>query len=338
MQKNSRILITGGLGFIGSALIKFLISNTNHYICNIDKVTYASNLNSLGNISQNKRYSFYKENILNQNKLFKIFKIFKPNYIFHLAAETHVDKSILNPLSFIKTNVLGTAALLNVAYKYWTQLTFSEKELFRFLHISTDEVFGDLEKGQPFNEKTPYNPSSPYSASKASSDHFVRAWYRTFKLPVIITNCSNNYGPFQHQEKFIPLTIHKILNRHKIPVYGNGLQVRDWLHVDDHVEALYNVMSYAKIGETYNIGGNCEKKNLEVVNMICEYIDLKKNNLNNNFSSKSLINFVNDRPGHDNRYAIDNTKIRNELKWTPKKIFNIGLVETIDWYISNFEN
>lgn len=326
------IFVTGGAGFIGSALIKFLINKTSHNIFNIDKLTYAANLKSLESVEKNKNYTFIKEDINNTNKIIDLFNCHRPTFVFHLAAESHVDNSIDDPMTFIKTNVNGTASLLQASHAYWQTLSSNDQLAFRFHHISTDEVFGDLGQDGFFVEDTPYNPSSPYSASKASSDHLVRAWNRTYKLPTLITNCSNNYGPFQFPEKLIPLVITNILNQKKIPIYGDGSQVRDWLHVDDHVEALYRVISKGRIGETYNIGGDNECSNIELVNMICDLVDEKKN-YKKNFRSRDLIEFVSDRPGHDLRYAIDATKIKKELLWEPKKPFEKGLSETIDWYL-----
>lgn len=333
------IIVTGGAGFIGSALIRYLINNTDHKILNIDKLTYAGNLNSLNTVKNNKNYLFKKEDITNKEKIYEIFEDFQPDLIFHLAAESHVDNSIETPLEFVNTNVYGTAVMLESAYNFWIKCDKSKKENFRFLHISTDEVYGSLQPNEFFYEDSSYDPSSPYSASKASSDHLVRAWIKTYGFPAIVTNCSNNYGPYQNYEKLIPRAIHNALEGKKIPIYGNGSQVRDWLFVDDHVHALYKVMKRGKLGETYNIGGNNQKTNLEVVNQICVLLDTKINILTHDLSShKELIQFVNDRPGHDKRYAMNITKISNELDWLPKTNFNTGIDLTVSWYIDNYEH
>ncbi|MDA9866947.1 dTDP-glucose 4,6-dehydratase [Gammaproteobacteria bacterium] len=333
------IIVTGGAGFIGSALIRYLINNTDHKILNIDKLTYAGNLNSLNTVKNNKNYLFKKEDITNKEKIYEIFEDFQPDLIFHLAAESHVDNSIETPLEFVNTNVYGTAVMLESAYNFWIKCDKSKKENFRFLHISTDEVYGSLQPNEFFYEDSSYDPSSPYSASKASSDHLVRAWIKTYGFPAIVTNCSNNYGPYQNYEKLIPRAIHNALKGKKIPIYGNGSQVRDWLFVDDHVHALYKVMKRGKLGETYNIGGNNQKTNLEVVNQICVLLDTKINILTHDLSShKELIQFVNDRPGHDKRYAMNITKISNELDWLPKTNFNTGIDLTVSWYIDNYEH
>jgi dTDP-glucose 4,6-dehydratase len=340
-----RILITGGAGFIGSALIRYIINNTNDEVINIDKLTYAGNLKNLESISFNNRYFFEKADICNADHLSDIFKKYKPDVVMHLAAESHVDKSIDGPGEFIKTNILGTYFMLEASRKYYLSLDNLSQENFRFHHISTDEVFGDLGYSNIlFNESTPYSPSSPYSASKASSDHLVRAWHRTFKLPILITNCSNNYGPFHFPEKLIPLTILNALSGKKISVYGDGSQVRDWLYVDDHASALYKVITEGSIGETYNIGGSNEIKNIDVVNTICSHLDelypISENTsvLSNKGAIKNykdLITFVEDRPGHDLRYAIDASKISTHLGWSPEHTFQSGIKKTIKWYLSN---
>jgi dTDP-glucose 4,6-dehydratase len=329
------IFVTGGSGFIGSALVRFLIRETSHNIFNIDKLTYAADPRSLDSIERNQRYTFIKEDIINNEKILDLLMKHQPTLVFHLAAESHVDNSINDPLTFVETNVTGTASMLQASLAYWQSLSKHKKDHFRFHHISTDEVYGDLGRDGFFVEDTPYNPSSPYSASKASSDHLVRAWNRTYKLPTLITNCSNNYGPFQFPEKLIPLVITNVLGGKKIPVYGDGMQVRDWLHVDDHVEALFRVISIGKIGETYNIGGNNEMSNIEVVKLICDFIDQKRDS-HNGQPSHQLIEYVQDRPGHDSRYAIDARKIKRELGWEPRRSFEQGLSETIDWYLGNY--
>lgn len=333
------ILITGGAGFIGSALIRYLIKSTEHKIVNLDKLTYAGNLSSLDEIKTNPNYFFEKADICNTSEVKKILDKYKPELIMHLAAESHVDRSIDGPSEFINTNIVGTYVLLDQALQYWKNLSICEKSNFRFHHISTDEVYGDLKDDDTFfTEKTPYAPSSPYSASKASSDHLVRAWYRTYGLPIVITNCSNNYGPYQFPEKLIPLMILNAIEGKPLPVYGDGSQVRDWLYVEDHAKALYLAASKGKIGQTYNIGGKNEKKNLEVVNIICEILenfDLKKPSNINKY--KDLITFVKDRPGHDLRYAIDASKIESELGWKPEETFESGIKKTVKWYLDNLK-
>ena len=326
-----RIFITGGLGFIGSNYILSKMVDSSIEILNYDKVTYAANLENLSSISDKSNYHFIKGDICDSKKIFESINIFKPDVIINFAAESHVDRSIESPMEFIQTNVLGTAVLLEASYKYYKAL--SDKNNFRFLHISTDEVFGELGDSGLFNEKTPYSPNSPYSASKASSDHLVRAWNETFDFPVLISNCSNNFGPLQFPEKLIPLMIIKCLNKESLPVYGKGENVRDWIHVLDHCSAIDSILSKGKAGETYLIGSDNEKRNIDIVESICEYFN--KNNLIDDFDYKSLITFVNDRPGHDFRYAIDNSKIKNDLGWSPKYSFEDGLFKTIDWYCNN---
>lgn len=336
MSKESTILVTGGSGFIGSALIRYLIKNTKNNIVNIDKLTYAGNKESLESIANNSRYFFEEVDICNKDQIDRVFNTYKPNIIMHLAAESHVDNSILDPSIFIKTNIIGTYNLLEASKEYIKKIDLQSQESFRFHHISTDEVFGDLEKGKLFTEKTPYNPSSPYSSSKASSDHLVRAWNRTYNLPTIITNCSNNYGPFQFPEKLIPLVILNALNNKPIPIYGNGTQIRDWLYVEDHAVALYEVVKNGIIGQTYNIGGHNEKQNIEVVEIICNLLD-KYSPRKDNASHTKNITFVADRSGHDTRYAIDASKIENELGWTPNESFETGIEKTVSWYIDNMD-
>lgn len=334
-----RILVTGGAGFIGSAVIRHIIYNTNNEVLNVDKLTYAGNLESLISVSNNPRYKFSQTDICNRLALDQIFNEFKPDAVMHLAAESHVDRSISGPYAFIETNIIGTYQLLEAARQYWNSLEAPAKENFRFHHISTDEVYGDLEGTTDlFTETTSYSPSSPYSASKASSDHLVRAWNRTYGLPTIVTNCSNNYGPFHFPEKLIPLMILNALQGKPLPVYGNGQQIRDWLFVEDHARALYKVVSEGIVGETYNIGGHNEKANLEVVHGICELLEeLAPNKPSGVKNYKDLITYVKDRPGHDVRYAIDATKIKNELNWVPEESFETGLRKTVEWYLNNSE-
>tara|TARA_Y100001970_G_scaffold21626_3_gene24738 strand:- start:3537 stop:4589 length:1053 start_codon:yes stop_codon:yes gene_type:complete len=327
-----RILVTGGAGFIGS---NFILNNIeNHVIINYDKLTYAGNLDNLSSISNHKNYSFIKGDIKDNNKINEILNSFNPDAIINFAAESHVDRSIDGPRIFVETNILGTFELLNCAFQYYNNLDLSKKNTFRFLHVSTDEVYGSLGKEGKFCEKTSYNPTSPYSASKASSDHLVKAWYYTFNFPILITNCSNNYGPYQFPEKLIPLMIANCLNHKKLPIYGSGKNIRDWIYVDDHCQGIYKVLKNGRLGETYNIGGNQEVSNLSIVEKICDILDKIKpsNNLKN---YKELITFVDDRPGHDFRYAIDSSKIEEELNFFPKENLETGLKKTIDWYISN---
>jgi len=344
-----KIMITGGAGFIGSSLIHFLINETDNQVLNLDKLTYASNIQSLKSIRDNPRYQFIQGDICDSKVVKKLFKDFQPNIVMHLAAESHVDRSIDVPLDFIQTNVIGTLIMLECAREYWNN---QKNKKFLFHHISTDEVYGSLNKTDLFTEQSNYDPSSPYSASKASSDHLVRAWHRTYNLPVIISNCSNNYGPFQFPEKLIPLIILNALEKKPLPVYGKGQNIRDWLYVEDHVRALYTLINKGKIGETYNIGGFNEKTNLEVVNTICEILDelvpLKLKEKKNSHkiqkpqsstksiqTYKDLITFVKDRPGHDLRYAIDASKVQKELNWVPKVSFKNGIKKTIEWYLNN---
>ncbi|QPE17058.1 dTDP-glucose 4,6-dehydratase [Providencia rettgeri] len=334
-----KILVTGGAGFIGSAVVRHIINNTNDAIINVDKLTYAGNLESLNSVCENNHYTFIQADICDAKLITDIFKQHQPDAIMHLAAESHVDRSIDGPSEFIQTNIIGTYTLLEAARQYWNQLPTDKKTAFRFHHISTDEVYGDLESTTDlFTETTPYAPSSPYSASKASSDHLVRAWQRTYGLPTIVTNCSNNYGPFHYPEKLIPLIILNALEGKALPVYGNGQQIRDWLYVEDHARALYKVITEGKIGETYNIGGHNEKANIDVVKTICSILEeLVPNKPNNIENYSDLITYVTDRPGHDLRYAIDATKIKNELNWVPDETFETGLRKTVEWYLSNSE-
>lgn len=333
------ILITGGAGFIGSALIRHVMTNTTDKVLNVDKLTYAGNLESLSSISDDSRYQFSQTDICNQSAITKLFADFQPDIVMHLAAESHVDRSITDSAAFMQTNIMGTYTLLEVARLYHATLTGAKKSQFRFHHISTDEVYGDLDNPtELFTEDTPYAPSSPYSASKASSDHLVRAWQRTYGLPVIITNCSNNYGPYHFPEKLIPLMILNALAGKPLPVYGNGQQIRDWLYVDDHAQALYLVATQADICETYNIGGHNEHANIDVVKTICELLEeLAPNKPQGVDHYIDLITYVKDRPGHDLRYAIDASKIQQHLGWQPKETFASGLRKTVLWYLNNSE-
>ena len=328
-----KFLVTGGAGFIGSAVIRHLIKDTEHSVVNVDKLTYAGNLDSLKDVSNSDRYAFEQVDICDAEAIKRVYETHQPDIIMHLAAESHVDRSIDGPGEFIQTNILGTYTLLDQARAYWATLDREEKEAFRFHHISTDEVYGDLEGTDDlFTETTPYAPSSPYSASKASSDHLVRAWQRTYGLPTLVTNCSNNYGPYHFPEKLIPLIILNALEGKPLPVYGKGDQIRDWLYVEDHARALVTVATRGKIAETYNIGGHNEKQNIEVVNTICDILNQK---VPAEKSYRELITFVTDRPGHDVRYAIDASKIARELGWEPEETFETGLEKTVQWYLDN---
>jgi dTDP-glucose 4,6-dehydratase len=337
------ILITGGDGFIGSAVVRHIIENTDESVVNVDCLTYAGNPDSLASIAENVRYNFVQADICDFQLMSDIFAKYQPDAVMHLAAESHVDRSIDGPADFVRTNIIGTFTLLEASRHYWSLLSCDKKTAFRFHHISTDEVYGDLENTVDlFTESTPYAPSSPYSASKASSDHLVRAWNRTYGLPVIVTNCSNNYGPYHFPEKLIPHIILNALSAKSLPVYGDGSQIRDWLYVEDHARALYKVVTEGKVGETYNIGGHNEKKNIEVVETLCSILDELKPVANNPafLSSpmthyKELITFVTDRPGHDVRYAIDASKIERELGWTPEESFETGIRKTVEWYLNN---
>lgn len=330
------ILVTGGAGFIGSALVRYLIESTSHRVLNLDKLTYAGHTESLESIASSDRYEFLHADICDRSALEAAVERFQPDAIMHLAAESHVDRSISASGEFIQTNIVGTFTLLEVSRFYWQSLSGEKKEHFRFHHISTDEVYGELGEEGLFSETTRYAPNSPYSASKASSDHLVRAWHATYGLPILITNCSNNYGPYQFPEKLIPLMTLNALSGKPLPVYGSGKQVRDWLYVGDHVDALYKVLNDGRTGETYNIGGGCEMANLDVVRLICELLEElapDKPGVVQNY--RDLIEFVEDRPGHDFRYAIDASKIERELGWQAKEQFKTGLRKTIKWLIEN---
>lgn len=329
------ILVTGGAGFIGSAVVRHIINTSDDRVVNVDKLTYAGNLESLLSVSDDPRYHFEQADICDRAAMDALFQHYRPDAVMHLAAESHVDRSIDGPAAFIETNILGTYSLLEAAREYWSSLGSDAAEAFRFHHISTDEVYGDLEdSGAFFTESTAYAPSSPYSASKASSDHLVRAWQRTYGFPVIITNCSNNYGPYHFPEKLIPLVILRAIKGEHLPVYGDGSQIRDWLYVEDHARALYSVLTRGKIGETYNIGGHNEMTNLEVVRAVCGLLD-ELHPQSPLTPHADLITFVDDRPGHDLRYAIDAGKIERELGWTPQETFASGLRKTVQWYLDN---
>lgn len=332
-----KILVTGGAGFIGSAVVRHIIRDTQDSVVNLDKLTYAGNLESLVDVADSDRYYFEQVDICDRTELDRVFSEHQPDMVMHLAAESHVDRSIDGPAAFIETNVMGTYHLLEAARQYWSSLKEANKSAFRFHHISTDEVYGDLEGTDDlFTETTSYAPSSPYSASKASSDHLVRAWQRTFGLPTLVTNCSNNYGPYHFPEKLIPLMILNALDGQPLPVYGDGMQIRDWLFVEDHARALYKVVTEGEIGETYNIGGHNEKANIEVVKTICALLEeLRPDKPAGVESYESLITYVKDRPGHDVRYAIDATKIAQELGWTPEETFESGIRKTVEWYLNN---
>ncbi len=331
------IIVTGGAGFIGSAVVRHLVARTDYEVVNVDKLTYAGNPESLSGVVNSPKYHFEQVDICDALELRRVFDQYRPDKVMHLAAESHVDRSIDGPAAFIHTNIFGTYTLLEAARGYWEKLPSKEKEEFRFLHVSTDEVYGDLGgKSERFTEITPYAPSSPYSASKASSDHLVRAWFRTYGLPTMVTNCSNNYGPYQFPEKLIPLVILNALGGKPLPIYGKGDQVRDWLYVEDHVRALCKVVTEGAVGETYNIGGDAERKNLEVVKLICGILEeLAPNKPSHVERYEDLITFVKDRPGHDKRYAIDAMKIKNELGWTPSENFETGIRRTVRWYLEN---
>lgn len=338
-----KILLTGGAGFIGSAVIRHLIRHTSDSVVNVDKLTYAGNLESLAEVSDSPRYAFEHVDICDEAQMSRVLAQHQPDAVMHLAAESHVDRSIDGPAAFIQTNIVGTYVLLEATRQYWQSLPADRKAAFRFHHVSTDEVYGDLDDTESlFIETTPYAPSSPYSASKASSDHLVRAWQRTYKLPTLITNCSNNYGPYHFPEKLIPLVILNALEGRPLPVYGQGTQIRDWLYVEDHARALYRVISAGVIGETYNVGGHNEKQNIDVVRTLCHLLDelspASGNPRTRHLRSYAeLITFVQDRPGHDRRYAIDAGKIQRELGWTPAESFDSGIRKTVQWYLGNLE-
>ena len=335
---NKKFLITGGAGFIGSAVIRHIIKNTSHSVVNVDSLTYAGNLDSLISVENDSRYVFEKVDICNSLDISLVLNKHKPDVIMHLAAESHVDRSIDGPSKFIETNIFGTYVLLEQSKEYWLSLDEKKKNNFKFHHVSTDEVYGDLgQKDSLFTEETPYSPSSPYSASKASSDHLVRAWHRTFNLPTLITNCSNNYGPYQFPEKLIPLMILNAIKGKSLPVYGNGKQVRDWLYVEDHAKALLLVALKGEIGSTYNIGGNNQIQNIEVVKTLCSILDdLVPSKIDGISKYDQLIINVEDRAGHDTRYAIDSSKILNELGWVPQETFQTGIKKTVSWYLENY--
>lgn len=329
-----KILLTGGAGFIGSNLVRLLLTTTEHTVLNVDKLTYAGNRHSLDDLAANPRYRFAQTDIGDAPAIAALFADFQPDWVMHLAAESHVDRSIDGPGDFVQTNIVGTYTLLQAARGHYDRLTGAAKERFRFLHVSTDEVFGSLGETGYFTETTPYDPHSPYSASKAASDHLARAWADTFKLPVLVTNCSNNYGPYQFPEKLIPVVILKALRGEPIPVYGKGENIRDWLYVGDHAEALHTVITRGKVGETYNIGGNNERKNIDLVRLLCGLLDeLKPRTDGQPYANQ--ISFVTDRPGHDLRYAIDASKLKRELGWTPKQDHTSGFRRTVQWYLDH---
>jgi dTDP-glucose 4,6-dehydratase len=332
-----KVLITGGAGFIGSAVVRHIIKNTQDQVINVDCLTYAGNLESLADVSAADRYRFEQVNICDSSELDRVFLQHQPDVVMHLAAESHVDRSIDGPAAFIETNIVGTYTLLEATRRYWQSLCNDRQTSFRFHHISTDEVYGDLDGPENlFTEETAYAPSSPYAASKASSDHLVRAWLRTYGLPILITNCSNNYGPYHFPEKLIPLIILNALDGKPLPVYGDGMQIRDWLYVEDHARALYLVATEGKVGETYNIGGHNEMANIDVIKTLCilleELVPNKPDNIESYFD---LVTYVKDRPGHDVRYAIDASKVERELEWVPQESFESGIRKTVEWYLNN---
>jgi dTDP-glucose 4,6-dehydratase len=329
---NDTLLVTGGAGFIGSAVVRHLVEDTEATVVTVDTLTYAGHRENLAPVAENSRHHFEQEDITDAPAMHRLFREYAPDGVLHLAAESHVDRSIDGPAAFVQTNVVGTQVLLEAARTYWEEQ--GQPEDFRFLHVSTDEVYGELGETGKFTEETPYDPSSPYSASKAGADHLVRAWHRTYDLPVLITNCSNNYGPYQHPEKLIPVVILNALDGEPLPVYGTGENVRDWLYVKDHVRALLRVLHGGRVGETYNVGGDCEKQNIAVVRQICDILDEKCPDALNG-SHHDLITFVEDRPGHDWRYAIDASKIETDLGWAPEVSFEEGLRRTVDWYVEH---
>mgnify|MGYP002620745812 FL=1 len=336
LPRATTLLITGGAGFIGSAVIRYILRHTAHRVVNVDKLTYAGNLAAVAEVSSDPRYAFERIDICDAHAMRRVFAQYRPAAVMHLAAESHVDRSIEGPAPFISTNIVGTYTLLEVAREYWSSLDDAGRTAFRFHHVSTDEVYGDLDGSDAlFTEDTPYAPSSPYSASKAAADHLVRAWHRTYGLPVLITNCSNNYGPYQYPEKLIPLVIRNALAGRPLPVYGRGDQVRDWLYVEDHARALYAVLTRGRVGETYNIGGHNEQRNIDVVRQICALLEeLAPDKPAGVRRYEDLITFVPDRPGHDRRYAIDASKIARELGWVPQETFESGLRKTVQWMLA----
>ncbi|MGK0374566.1 MAG: dTDP-glucose 4,6-dehydratase [Arenicella sp.] len=333
---SKKVLLTGGAGFIGSALVRYLINHTDTIVVNVDKLTYAGSLHSLGGADASERHHFYQEDIIDSEAMRGLIQKHQPDYIMHLAAESHVDRSIDGPGEFIQTNIVGTYNLLQVALEYYLGLEGAKKDAFKFHHISTDEVYGSLGASGLFTETTRYKPNSPYSASKASSDHLVRAWNKTYKLPVVISNCSNNYGPFQFPEKLVPLIIQKAVAGESLPIYGKGDNIRDWLFVDDHVKALWSIVTQGKNGEVYNVGGHNEKTNIEVVTTMCAILDDITPRTDGKKYAEQIV-YVADRPGHDRRYAIDAAKIERELGWTPEETFETGIRKTVEWYLNNDE-